>query len=138
MSGNKKPQTFRDCAHCGVRFGPLDRLSVRFCSYACKVAAQMTGRKTFRKTVTTARSAQSLLAYHIKAGNIVRPDRCEQCGEQRKIEGAHYDYAEPLRVRWLCVPCHRRWDKAEPKGATVIVTRWENATGQKAVRPSRG
>lgn len=35
VAGNKKPQTFRDCACCGVRFGPVPNLKVRFCSKAC-------------------------------------------------------------------------------------------------------
>jgi hypothetical protein len=34
-------------------------------------------------------------------------------------------------VRWLCVPCHRRWDKREPKHATVIVGRWESPLERK-------
>lgn len=121
MSGNKKPQTFRNCAQCGVRFGPLPRLSARFCSQACKVLAQTTGRLTRRKTLTVARSAQSLVAYHVKAGNIIKPSQCEECGSDGRIEAAHFDYSRPLDVRWLCVPCHRRWDKREPKGATVVV-----------------
>lgn len=40
VGGNRKPQTFKNCTQCGERFGPIDRLSRRFCSYACKVAAQ--------------------------------------------------------------------------------------------------
>jgi len=72
--------------------------------------------------MTKARSAQSLLRYHIQAGNIVRPTSCEECGAtNRRIEGAHFNYDEPLRVRWLCVSCHRRWDKSEPKHATFVV-----------------
>lgn len=35
MSGNKKPQTFRNCEVCGERFGPLDRLDIRCCSKEC-------------------------------------------------------------------------------------------------------
>ena len=132
MSGNKKPQTFRDCACCDKRFGPLDRLSQKFCSIECKVRAQTTGRKVARKTIAKARSAQSLLRYHIQAGKITRPERCEQCSAVAKIEGAHFNYDEPLRVRWLCRSCHVRWDKAEPKNATVIVARWEKYTGKKA------
>lgn len=117
-----RPQTFRDCEHCGKQFGPLPRLSQRFCSYKCKVAAQTTGRKTFRKTSTKARSAQSLLRYHVQAGNITKPDHCEECGKTNcAIEGAHRDYSRPLDVRWLCISCHRKWDRKEPKGATVIV-----------------
>lgn len=130
-----RPQSFKKCEQCGTTFGPLDRLSRRFCSYECKVKKQTTGRRTFRKTVTKARSAQSLLAYHVKQGNVSKPTECEQCGKcDCAIEGAHYDYSRPLDVRWLCVSCHRKWDKAEPKGATVIVERWQNLTGGKATR----
>jgi hypothetical protein len=75
-----------------------------------------------RRTTSKARNAQSLLRYHVQAGNITRPDTCDECGATgRKIEGAHFDYDEPLRVRWLCIPCHRRWDKHAPKGATYKV-----------------
>jgi hypothetical protein len=133
LSGNKKPQTFRDCAQCHKRFGPLKHLSQKLCSKECKIKAQTTGKKTFRKTITKARSAQSLLRYHVQAGNINRPTKCEQCGsESKKIEGAHKDYNRPLDVRWLCRSCHIRWDKADPKNATYVVARWEQYTGQKA------
>lgn len=116
-----RPQTFKDCEHCGAQFGPVDRLDVRFCGTACKYKAA-TGRVAQRKTITRARSAQSLLAYHVKAGNIVRPSQCEECGStDRRIEGAHHNYDEPLRVRWLCRSCHVRWDKAQPKGATYRI-----------------
>lgn len=133
VGGNRKPQKFRPCLKCGETFGPLDRLSQKFCSRVCKYAAAKTGRLTVRKTITVARSAQSLLRYHVLAGNIVRPTCCEECGVSGRIEGAHFNYAEPLRVRWLCRSCHVRWDKAEPKGGTVILTRWETFTGKTAV-----
>jgi hypothetical protein len=102
---------------------------------ACKIKSQTTGRKRVTVAVTKARSAQSLLRYHVIKGHLVRPAKCEQCGsEGKKIEAAHYDYTKPLDVRWLCIPCHRRWDKEQPKQGTmsVIVTRWENATGKTA------
>ena len=40
MAGNSKPQTFRDCAYCGVRFGPIGHLSALYCSRACNHAAR--------------------------------------------------------------------------------------------------
>jgi hypothetical protein len=121
VGGNRRPRSWTICPVCLSIF-PLPRLQRRFCSYGCKVAAQTTGRRTARRTIAKARSAQSLLRYHIQAGNIVRPDACEECGAtNRRIEGAHFNYDEPLRVRWLCVPCHRRWDKREPKRATFAV-----------------
>lgn len=131
VGGNRKPQTFRPCEYCGQMWGPLPRLAQRFCSYACKVAAQTTGRTKGRAPRTReAQRAQRTLAYHVQRGNVIRPSECEQCGATGRIEGAHYSYAEPLRVRWLCVSCHRRWDWAEPKGG---VQRWENFTGKTAV-----
>lgn len=48
-------------------------------------------------------------------GDLVRPDACEACGAVRKIGAAHADYDRPLDVRWLCYPCHNRWDHAHPK-----------------------
>ena len=134
VGGNRRPRSWTICPVCLTVF-VLPRLDRRFCSYACKAKAQATGRRTQRQTVAKARNAQSLLRYHIQAGNVVRPGRCEECGAtNRRIEGAHFNYDEPLRVRWLCVPCHRRWDKREPKQATVIVQRLENFTGKKAQR----
>ena len=132
--GNRKPQTFRPCAKCGNTFGPLRRLAQKYCSVACKQAASATGRRVIRKSTTAAGSARSLLRYHIQAGNIIRPTCCEQCGITGRIEGAHFNYAEPLKVRWLCRSCHVRWDKAEPKGGTYILKRWEDFTGKTATR----
>lgn len=52
----------------------------------------------------------------IKSGRLIRPSTCEACGvADVVIEGAHSNYANPLDVRWLCRPCHRRWDAADPK-----------------------
>jgi predicted Zn-ribbon and HTH transcriptional regulator len=51
----------------------------------------------------------------IRRGVLVRPPTCQNCGIAGRIEAAHGDYTRPLDVRWLCVPCHRRWDVAEPK-----------------------
>ena len=130
--GNRKWQTFKFCHKCGKEFGPVDRLTAKYCSRDCKHDAMRIGRKTFRKTITKARSAQSLLAYHIKAGNIIKPDTCEECGQKKRIEGAHYNYDEPLKVRWLCRSCHVKWDKSDPKNATYIIKRWEDFTGKKA------
>ena len=114
--------TFLICHECGQLFGPVDHLRRRYCSKSCAYSAASTGRQIVRRTTTKARNAQSLLRYHVLAGNIVRPTNCEECGAgDRRIEAAHYDYDEPLRVRWLCVSCHRRWDKREPKLATYVV-----------------
>ena len=114
--------TFLLCQRCNTLLGPVSKLKQKYCSKRCGYAAATTGRLTVRKTLTKARKAQSTLRYHIVSGHITRPDVCEACGAGGgPIEGAHYNYDEPLRVRWLCQSCHRRWDHREPKGATVIV-----------------
>jgi hypothetical protein len=43
----------------------------------------------------------------ILSGDLVRLP-CEACGSAR-TQAHHDDYLRPLDVRWMCVPCHRRW-----------------------------
>jgi hypothetical protein len=42
----------------------------------------------------------------VKAGRIEVPDDCSRCGDATKPEAHHPNYARPLEVEWLCVPCH--------------------------------
>lgn len=51
----------------------------------------------------------------LRRGDLVRPDICEECLQQRYCEAAHNDYSQPLAVRWLCRSCHHKWDRATPK-----------------------
>lgn len=112
-------RAFIKCPICNTWF-KTDRYNKQFCSYPCKVKAQTTGRLSTRITITEARSAQSLLAYHVKKGHIIRPASCEECGKTgQRIEASHDDYSYPLEVRWLCRSCHRKWDKKHPKNVTV-------------------
>lgn len=128
-----RPQTFKKCIQCKKVFGPVERLSRRFCSIKCKVLFQSTGRRTFRITIPKARNAQSLVAYHVRVGNIIKPDRCQDCKKKNvKLEAAHYHYDAPLKVKWICHSCHVKWDKFEPKNGTAIVKRWELFTGKSA------
>lgn len=116
-----RPQTFRDCAKCGVRFGPLPRLSRKYCSVQCKVEAQRLppGKRKPRQAKTKAAIyAHSRIAYLLRSGRLEKPETCETCGESRPLEASHSDYSLPELVRWLCVPCHRREDWAAPKGGT--------------------
>jgi len=38
---------------------------------------------------------------------LVRPDNCERCGLECRVEGHHHDYAKPLNVIWVCNSCHK-------------------------------
>jgi hypothetical protein len=51
----------------------------------------------------------------IKRGEIVRGTICEQCASTQTIEACHDDYSQPLKVKWLCIRCHRLWDAQTPK-----------------------
>lgn len=68
-----------------------------------------------RHRVQMTNKATSAVYLAIKAGKLVRPTTCEQCGNGGRIQAAHSDYSQPLAVRWLCIPCHVRWDKEQPK-----------------------
>src|SRR5678815_445817 len=113
-----RPKTFLTCQRCGQKFGPVSRLSKKFCSNDCKYESLRTGLNRPIRT-GAAQRAQRRVAYAVQTGKLVRPTTCDECGQERKIEAAHYDYSDPMRVRWLCIPCHRKWDKEEPKGGTI-------------------
>lgn len=51
--------------------------------------------------------ARSLVAKAVKRGEIAKPPTCSRCGGRgARIEGHHENYAEPLKVIWLCSQCH--------------------------------
>lgn len=55
--------------------------------------------------------AHSLLAYHIRAGNLSRQP-CEVCGAE-KTDAHHDDYGKPKDVRWLCHLHHMELHRVE-------------------------
>ncbi len=52
------------------------------------------------------REARYQLNLAVQRGEIVRPTRCTDCGEIRKLHAHHPDYSRPLFVEWLCTRCH--------------------------------
>lgn len=57
----------------------------------------------------------------LQTGALVRPEQCEHCGKPCKPDAAHYDYSQPLKVRWLCRSCHVSWDNAVHKPSPAYV-----------------
>ena len=52
----------------------------------------------------------------LKAGRLVRPDHCVNCGLVCKPEAHHPDYKKPFEVEWLCRPCHVIADRTGKSG----------------------
>ena len=67
-------------------------------------------------------AARERIQRQISSGKITRPETCSRCGQTGKIESHHHDYGNPLRVDWLCRPCHarhiRKTSHATPKKIT--------------------
>lgn len=49
------------------------------------------------------------VARAVKGGVLVRLS-CERCGSERSM-AHHEDYDKPLKVVWLCQPCHKKRHK---------------------------
>lgn len=57
------------------------------------------------------RKAHQLVMFAVRLGLLKRPDKCEVCSSDIRVEGHHDDYTKPLEVRWLCKVCHHQADK---------------------------
>lgn len=56
---------------------------------------------------------EKIMAYRqfrkaLKAGILVRPTSCQECGKAGRVDAHHHNgYDKPLEVLWLCAQCHR-------------------------------
>lgn len=62
-----------------------------------------------RRTPEMARAGCAVY-YALRTGKLIRPAACEACQTIGRVEAAHYNYTEKLRIRWLCRSCHLSWD----------------------------
>lgn len=52
------------------------------------------------------RNVHAKVGRAIKAGKLVRPGSCSDCGIKTTPVAHHHDYSKPLDVTWLCHNCH--------------------------------
>ena len=71
-----------------------------FCPRHAKKIYEATQRGTVK------RKARLATMYAERKGILVRPNNCEVCGSNYRIEAHHDDYTNPLVVRYLCKKCH--------------------------------
>lgn len=50
--------------------------------------------------------ARAKAHYAVKTGKLVKPLKCTDCREVKKLQGHHEDYSKPLELIWLCQKCH--------------------------------
>jgi hypothetical protein len=51
----------------------------------------------------------------VLSGRLRKPDWCEVCGAVGEVTAHHSNYFKPLRVVWLCRPCHDSVDCIDNK-----------------------
>lgn len=89
--------------------------------YTSTKARKATGYKAqerWRKRNPLAVWAHSATRSAIRRGLIVKPDRCECCGQPGPVEAHHPDHHDPLRVIWLRKACHKRLHAGERRRAS--------------------
>jgi hypothetical protein len=68
-------------------------------------------RKEWQKRNPEKRRAQNAINNALRDGKITKPENCQKCGSDGRIEAHHPDYSKPLEVAWLCnrdhVAAHR-------------------------------
>jgi hypothetical protein len=74
-------------------------------------AAIMRKNKAYNKRYPERRRAWHKVYKALKNGTLVKPDKCEDCDREVKLDASHHDYEKPLDVRWLCRQCHTNLDR---------------------------
>lgn len=90
------------CSICRERMpAPKQRLCL-----PCKAAYAREWRKThpLKGSAKVKDRVRSYANAYQKRGKLV-PQPCQKCGAN-KVEKHHPDYSQPLKVEWLCRPCH--------------------------------
>ena len=50
--------------------------------------------------------ARRMVRQALRDGRLRKPERCEACGKVKYLTAHHENYLKPLKVSWVCLPCH--------------------------------
>lgn len=70
------------------------------------LAAQAAAQRAYQARNLHKVRAHKRVQRAVRAGLLVRPAACEDCGAECAPQAHHDNYDEPLAVRWLCGLCH--------------------------------
>lgn len=76
-------------------------------SHRIKQAVEV--NKLWRNENKKRMTAHNAVARAIKNGKLIRKPCC-RCGNEKSV-AHHEDYNKPLKVMWLCQPCHKQRHK---------------------------
>jgi len=84
--------------------------------YAQRPAVQVKERaRSLVRGKTLKHKCRVMVHDALKTGRLIRPKFCPVCGYPdtvKRIEAHHDDYFRPLEVKWMCVTCHRKYERA--------------------------
>ncbi len=76
---------------------------------ATDIGKQKTRNAVYKsiKKYSYKQKARNVLYRKVKNGSLIKPNSCEKCGKNKRVEGHHFKgYRHPLIVMWLCRSCH--------------------------------
>ena len=74
--------------------------------YMKNIVLRKTISEKYRSDHPEREKAHSLFKSALRSGKVIRPAKCEMCGDSCKPHGHHPDYSKPYDVIWLCSSCH--------------------------------
>ena len=77
------------------------------CNTPARKATRAQSQRRHRARYPEKTAARRAISYGVRAGKVLKPDHCINCGAIGPVEAHHTDYSRPLDVLWLCFSCHR-------------------------------
>lgn len=112
------------CKDCHKQRMKVRRLTNPYVQQYDRQRAKTFKRKQLTRITNDRWRKEHPLAYRAQTAvnNAVRDRRlikepCALCGETEHVHGHHKNYAEPLKVVWLCAKCHHRLHSTFPEFA---------------------